>query len=67
MASMVEICRSISVFTLHQWLELAAIVLIPQIVCYFVGKGACALTIDRDIRRYRQLDAELEKIRGMPD
>jgi hypothetical protein len=67
MTSIEEIFRSVSLFTLHQWLALAAIVIIPQIVCYIIGKGACALTIDRGIKRYRQLDAELDKIARLPD
>lgn len=48
-------------FTLTQWLTLAAVIIIPQIVLWVVGKAACSL-VDRDIRRYRQTGSHLENM-----
>jgi len=46
-------------FTLTQWLQLAATIAIPAGVAYLVTKGTCAM-VDRDIRRYREIDKVLE-------
>ncbi len=53
-------------FTLTQWLTLAAGPAIGFAVCYLVATGAGSL-VDRDVKRYSQVDKRLEEIRGMPD
>jgi hypothetical protein len=46
-------------FTLTQWLQLAAVIILPCIAAWLVTKGTCAM-VDRDIRRYREIDKVLE-------
>lgn len=55
------------IFTLHQWLELAAIAVIPMVVVPLIGKFACSIEDRRNLRMSRQVGALLEQIRGMPD
>jgi hypothetical protein len=54
-------------FTVHQWLELAAIVIIPFIVAHIVTKGVCAYEDRRTARQSRELNARLEEISRMPE
>jgi hypothetical protein len=53
-------------FTLTQWLQLAATIGIPVGVAYLVTKGTCAM-VDRDIRRYRQSEKLVDEIEGTPN
>jgi hypothetical protein len=46
-------------FTLTQWLQLASIVVLPCAASWLVTKGAGAI-VDRESRRYRQIDKVLE-------
>ncbi len=59
------------IFALHQWLELAAIIVIPLIVGHFITKGVCALENRRQARWQKRCDCEMaalqEKIGGMAD
>jgi hypothetical protein len=54
------------IFTLTQWLQLAASIGIPLGVAYLVTRGTNAM-VDRDIRRYRQIDKVLEEVGRIPD
>lgn len=55
------------IFTLDQWLELAAIAFIPMVVVHLIGKFACSIEDRRNLRMTRQVGALLEKVRGMPE
>lgn len=55
------------IFTLHQWLELAAIAVIPMVVVHLIGKLACSIEDRRNVRMTRRIGALIEKVRGMPD
>jgi ABC-type nickel/cobalt efflux system permease component RcnA len=53
-------------FTLTQWLQLAAVIILPCLAAWLVTKGTKSM-VDRDIRRYREVDKVLEEIGRMPD
>lgn len=67
MSSAAEIFQDISLFTLHQWLELAAIVVIPMVVMYLIGKFAWSIEDRRHQKYSSEIDKRLEEIRRMPD
>ncbi|ADJ23013.1 hypothetical protein Hden_1200 [Hyphomicrobium denitrificans ATCC 51888] len=46
-------------FTLTQWLQLAGVISLPCIAAWLVTGGAKSM-VDRDIRRYREIDKVLE-------
>lgn len=47
------------IFTLTQWLQLAAVIILPCVAAWLVTRGTCAM-VDRDSRRYREVDKVLE-------
>jgi hypothetical protein len=51
--------RKLIMFTLTQWLQLGATMAIPAVLAWLVTRGTCAM-VDRDIRRYREVDKVLE-------
>jgi hypothetical protein len=54
-------------FTLSQWLQLAAVIAIPCVIAWLVTKGTLLMLDRQEARRRREFEKAFEEIEKMPD